>query len=245
MIEKFLDFKSEDDKVIYHRIFNVGCKFADITFTADEVKRCAVIDALLELMIKLTKVMDEARLFETNELTCEKKLYVEVQQGISAVPTHELSKNLENFLTLTKGALDIFAKQFLKAMLGFDGKWDCNKIVKYLQNQSCLDQNIVSDIIGTLKRENKEWLKDFVNDRNLHHEKNIGLSPMRIIEGRPVITLTRRNGEEVTDIIAYLRFHYNKVFHLIEYLMRLSFCVVNPAWSVAYLSEFINPFENI
>jgi hypothetical protein len=244
VIEKFFNFKSEDDKIVFHRIFHVGCKFADITFHGDEVKKNEIIDVLKELIIKLTKVVDEIRLFQSNKLVCEKELLIEIQRDISAVPTHELARNLENFLTLAKGTLDIFAKQFLRIMLCFDGKWNCKKLIKHLQNQSNLDQSIVEQIINTLKKENKEWLKDFIDDRNLHHEKNIGLSSMSVVNGHPFIKLTRRNGKIVTDIIAYLQYHYNKLFHLIEYLMRFSFCAINPAWKVVYLSEWTSSFNH-
>jgi thioredoxin-related protein len=243
MFEKVLSFKSEDDKIVYHRIFYVGCQFADIAFHDDPIKGNQIVDALKEIMIKQAKVVEEIKLYQSNKTACEKELIKETERGISAIPTRELSRNIENFLTLAKGLLDIFARQFLKVMLNYDGKWNCEQIITHLRMHDGLEKSIVEHMINTLKRENEEWLKDFVDDRNLHHEKNIGLSSISIVNGQPFMKLTRRNGQEVTDILGYLRYHYNKVFSLIEYLIRMSFCALNPEWKLVYLSEWANPLD--
>jgi hypothetical protein len=237
--------KRTNNVIIAEKIFMRCCEFSKITFTTDSTKKEEIDNVCKELMFKLSKVVDELECFRKNKLSKEKEMLAAAKSGTTALPTHELAKNIENFLTQAKGTLDIFAKQFLGAMFGFDGKWHYRKIVNHLRNKDNLDKNTVAVMENTLEKENNEWLKDFIDDRNWHHEENLGLSPMYIQNQQPFMKLTRRNGEEVTDVLTYLRFHYNKVFHLIEYLMRLSFCAVNPAWRVIYLSDFVSPFENV
>lgn len=238
-----MKIKKTDNLIIAEKIFLQCCEFSKITFGNDISKQEAINKACEELMYKLSKVVDELECFRKNKQLKEQEIVNATKKNIVALPTHELAKNIENFLTQSKGVLDIFAKQFLGAMFGFKDKWHYQKIINYLRHQSNLDKNTVAVIENILKKENNEWLKDFIDDRNWHHEKNLELSHMYIEDNRLFLKLTRWNSKEVVDVVAYLRFHYNKVFRLIVNLIRLSFCAINPSWSVVYLSEMINPLE--
>jgi len=73
-----------------------------------------------------------------------------------------------------------------------------------------------------------EWLKDFIDDRNLHHEKNFGLTDMYLIGDKPILKLTRFNGDYTKDVIGYLEFNWINLVSLMEKMMHLSFCLIAP-----------------
>ncbi|MBA7676133.1 hypothetical protein ES703_84374 [subsurface metagenome] len=147
MITELFDFKSKDDMIIYEKIFYTGCKFSEAAFSSNDPMKENIIEVLQELMIKLSKVVDEIRTFQLNKLACERKLIVELPNGVSAVSTIELGKNIENFLTQSIGTLDIFATQFLKKMFGYSHHdWSNKEIIRHLNKQQHLCNEAVQSI---------------------------------------------------------------------------------------------------
>jgi len=245
MISKYFDFKSKDDMIIYEKIFYTGCQFSEAAFSSNDPNKERVIQVLQELMVKLAKVVDEIRTFDLNKRACEKKLTIEVQKGVTAIPTLELGKNIENFLTQSIGVLDIFATQFLKIMFGYSYRdWNIKEIIKHLKDQKQLCNEAIKAIEDLLNNAWNDWLNDLNYDRNLCHEANFGLSQMCLINNQPFMKLKRRNGKEIIDIMGFLQVHWNKLFWLVENMIRLSFWTLKPHLKAIFLSEFVSPFDN-
>ena len=239
IIAQAFEFKSEDDKIIADKIFYTSLEFVKAAFGDADSKRDELFPILWELMTKLAKVHSEIGTFKLNQLACEEELKIKVSEGISGIKALELGKNIENFLTQSIGALDIFATQFLKNMFGYSHQyWNHEKIIKYLKKQKQLDHETVMAIEHFLNNAWDDWLEDFNSDRNQHHESNITLSYMTMIDNQPRLTLKRRSGEEVTDVIDYLQTHWKKVFWLIENMIRLSFCALRPHLKIIFCAKF-------
>lgn len=116
--------------------------------------------------------------------------------------------------------------------------WKHKEIIKYLKERKNLDKETREAIENLLNKVWNDWLGDFNHDRNLHHEANFELSGMSIVDSKPFLKLTRRNGDEITDVMGYLTIHWNKIFWLIENMIRLSFCALRPDLKIIFTSEF-------
>ncbi len=239
MISRLSDFRSHDHKIIAERIFYNGFRFVDVAFSVDDPRKDKVENSLKELMTKLAKVVNEARGFQMQKHAFEKILPHEVVKGVTSIPTLELQQTIENFLTQAIGALDIFATQFLNAIFDYSCRdWKHKEIIKYLKERKNLDKETREAIENLLNKAWNDWLGDFNHDRNLHHEANFELSGMSIVDSKPFLKLTRRNGDEITDVMGYLTIHWNKIFWLIENMIRLSFCALRPDLKIIFTSEF-------
>ena len=220
--------RSPENDLIYTEIFCAGIKYAEFAFGEKSEKTEKIKKIFKEIMDKAVKFALEKEKFNKAFEDAKNKLLEESKKGVGALGTHEIAGEIEDFLTQGKGLLDLFAKQLLKELFGFDGKWDCSKIVILLKNKEEIDQEVVSEIDRVLKEDWDLWLKGFVDDRNLHHEQNFGLSTMFITPAGPTIILTRKNGAKVSKIKEYIEINYANLFGLVKDLIYLSFCAIYP-----------------
>jgi len=239
MIARWFDFKFPEDKIIVDKIYYTGCEFIKAAFGENDAKGSEVEQSLWEVTIKLSKVVAEIKFFQAYNSIYEQKLIEETKNNITAIPTLELARCIENFLTQSIGALDIFATQFLKALFNYSYRdWNHEKIIRHLEKQTQLDKEAVHKIKQLLENAWNEWLEKFNDDRNLHHEKNFGLSLISLIDGKPHLVLSRRDGTKTADVLDYLVTHWNKLFWLIENMIRLSFWALRPDRKIFFFSQF-------
>lgn len=239
MISRYFDFRYHDHKIIADRIYVNGFRFVDVAFGVDDPQKDKVKASLLELMKKLGKVVNEAMLFRMQKHAFEKILLHDTAKNVTCIPTLELQQIIENFLTQAIGALDIFATQFLNIMFGYSYRdWNHKGIIKFLEKREDMDEETMKAIKKLLNNAWNNWLRDFNDDRNLHHEANFGLSGMSLVNDKPFLKLTRRNGDEITEVMDYLADHWNKVFWLIENMIRLSFCALRPDLKIIFTAKF-------
>lgn len=233
MLIKVADNTPENNEIAY-KIVLKGLEMSHFFIRKigkDPDKDDIVNKAIDKLGTKMYKVAEEKFKFSENFRTLEKELINLNEEDLpNAVGTHKLAGNIENFLTQGKGALVLLTNQFLNSMVGFKGRWNHKKILKYL-TENDFNQEIVEMIKALLERSWNEWLKDFVDDRNLHHSDNFGLTPMYLIEGKPAVTLTRFNGDVYRNVSGYLEFNWLNLVLLVEKLMHLSFCLIEPPFA--------------
>src|SRR5438309_1731805 len=78
--------------------------------------------ALLELFQKLMSVYHEVVQVKNSWHLTELNLLKESAKALGGIIAGDVRSDIENFLAQGKGALDIFANQFLRHAVGFDGK---------------------------------------------------------------------------------------------------------------------------
>jgi hypothetical protein len=236
ILKKHLD-SSEDNTLIFTEIFLAGCKYTELAFAHDQEKVDTIKKSCMELMDKLAKTALGKDKFHSVLKETEDELNREAESGICVIGTHNLASAMEDFLFQAVGVLDVFANQFLRATVGFGGKWHHEKIIKHFRSIKTLDKETVDEIERTLDEDWKDWLDDMIQDRNVHHEKNFELSEMHLINNKPVVVLTRRNGVKINDIAGYIDTHWENLFGLIKDMIYLTFCSICPVISSMKLDK--------
>lgn len=228
-ISRELEFNNKEDEEIYKEIFLVGCKYSELAFQ-DELIRNKITWILFELTKKLVKVVNEKHKFEDDKEKLEFELRNESKNGISSIGTNKLSQGIENFLTQSTGALDLYATKFLKNTINYKhNDWEYNQLLKTIESFPTNEVMIKNEILRLLKEDQELWLKDMRYDRNLHHESNFKLSSLSILDGKPFMYLERRNKKQSTDISGYLETNWLNLYGMIKDLTWLTFCMLNPA----------------
>lgn len=218
-----------DNTLIYTEILLAGCQYCELTFGQENEKTEVLKSVLLELMRKLVKVANEKRRFLSDLEAAKLDMFEEAKKGIARIGSDSLAGSLENFLAQAKGALDIFAKQFLRETIGFEGKWDHKKIIACFKTLPNLGQEVVAEIERMLNEDADSWLVNMINDRNTHHEANYSLSPMQMVNGKPTLMLTSSNGEKTVELEKHIETLYGNVFGLVQDMMHLTIWSINPA----------------
>jgi|GEM_PF-1775732 len=234
---------SDDSLLVFYDFFLVACKYADLTYSGDDSKLEMVKKATLEVMDKLMKVKEQKKaLKETMEKTAD-YLKTESAKGADGVSTHKIAADVENFLYQAKGALDLFANKLLNEIIGFKGKFNHERINKYLRNHVHLDKEAVSAINDLLNRDWDIWLKDLIDERNYHHEGNFKISNMQYVSGKPTVILEKLDGTKIADLIEYLEVHWKNLIGLLSDLIWLIYASKNPALKVIRVGRemFISP----
>lgn len=223
--------RSSDNDLIYTEIFCAGIKYAEFAYGEADQKTEKIKEILIEIMNKAVKFsLEKEKLFKAMDET-ENLLLKESKLGTKAVGTHEVAGQIENFLTQGKGLLDVFSKQFLKELFGFNKIWNHNEIIKFLNNKADLDEETIKEIKRMLNDDWELWLEDLLDDRNLHHEKNFGLTEMILTANGPVMIMTRSNSAQITRVQDYIEISYNNILGLVNDLIYLSFCAIYPGLS--------------
>lgn len=218
--------RSHENDLIYTEFFCAGIKYAEFTFGEKTEKTEKVKGILKEIMDKAVKLALEKDKFLKALEDTEKKFAEESKKGVGAIGTHEIAGQIENFLTQGKGLLDLLSKQLLQELFEFNEKWNHIKIISFLKEKGGLDQESIQEIEKILKEDWDLWLKDFLDDRNLHHEQNFGLSNMFMSAEGATVILTRKNGKQITKISEYIKINYENLFGLVNDLIYLCFCTL-------------------
>ena len=228
-IAKELELENKEDEDIYKEIFLIGCKYSELAFQ-DEIIRTKIDLILFELTKKLVKVVNEKQRFEEDRERLELELRKESKNGISSIGTNKLSQDMENFLSQSTGALDLFATKFLRTLVDYDwNKWRYDKVIGLYKNFPTTETEIKTEILRLLKEDQELWLGDVMFDRNLHHESNFKISPLSLVDGKAFMYLERRNKKQSKDISGYLETNWLNLYGMIKDLTWLTFCMLNPA----------------
>ncbi len=234
-----------ENTLIYTEIFCAGCEYATIAFGDDKEKVEAVKGSLVEVMGKLVKVATEKSNSITNLNSLKDDLIEESKKGIDGLGTYDIAANIENFLSQSKGALDVFSNTFLTKTVGYKGKWSSNAIIKHFESIPTLDKETVEEIRRLIQEDQAVWLKTMIDDRNMHHEANFSLSEMLMVNGSPTVILTRSDGRKTNNLEAYVVTHWENVFGLIKDMMHLTIWAIFPALKGIELNqEYFMPKEN-
>lgn len=240
-----LQFKrSPENDLIYAEFFCAGIKYAEFAFGEKTEKTEKVKGILKEIMVKAVKLALEKDKFLKALEDTEKKFAEESKKGVDAIGTHEIAGQIEDFLTQGKGLLDLLSKQLLQELFGFNEKWNHIKIISFLKKKDGLDREAIQEIEKILKEDWNLWLKDFLDDRNLHHEQNFGLSNMFMSAEEPTVILTRKNGKQITKISEYIKINYENLFGLVNDLIYLCFCALYSGLKgVRFRKDYFLPSE--
>lgn len=206
---------------LYGRVFIDGCNYVKMAFGHDKASTDALKNALYELWQKLMSVQLEVEKVKVSWRQTEIQLHQVAQKGTGGVIAGGLRTEIENFLTQGKGALDILANQFLRHAVQFDRKFHHKRITTHLKGQSDLDAGAVQEIESLLNDTWDAWLEDFTQDRDLHHDRLLELSAVRLVDGKARATITRRNGTTDPDPLGYVDRQYAALCDLVAELIRL------------------------
>lgn len=229
-----------DDKQtqLYSQVLIDSSEYVQIAFAENKQQVDKIESTLFEILQKMMSVYRQAKIVENSWQATEQELIRQQERGLGGIIAGDVRADIENFLAQGKGALDIFANQFLRQTAGFNGKWHHDRIKKHLRKHPALNQEIVQEIERILNDEWDGWLEDFCADRDQHHEQLFDLSPVKLIERKTQAVITRRNGTKIPDVVYYVEQHYENLSGLLSDLIWLICVAKVPALKSIRLNSY-------
>lgn len=218
-----------DNKRIYAEVLCAGSEYLKMAFMEGSREVTEGNVALEKVWKKLSKVASKKTAFLSELSQTRKDCFSEAKRGVSAVATNDLSGALEDFLTQSKGALDILSKHFLKALVGYPEKWYCNKIALHIEGLPNVDQGVASELAKMIREDDATWLKEMIEDRNSHHDDNLPISNMVQRDGMPTAVLTRANGQKTADLEGYVEELFDNLLGMVREVIQLTVALYQPA----------------